>query len=505
MKKWSVQKVSCRIGRCYYIRIMNRYLPQVISSLVCLILFWIFRNDPIFGDAIASTYQAANHIYECNLSSIFYPTYADPGHPTLYAWMLAFFWSIFGKSLMVSHAYAIAWMLLIMYMVLAISKTINHPKAPYLILAFVTSFATFLSLSAAVINTTALMFFVLLAVYALLNKNNILLLLAMCAMVCTHLQGTFFVAALFCTLLWHRYSQQQLQYFIRSELSLFLLPAAIFSLWLFMHQQHTGWWLKSPHYADTHTAKSITTFFKSQLLIIWRILDYGMFAIHIFAIWAIIKGQAHKLLSKLYISFWVVNALLMGVFLQNTIGHRYFFAQHILGIVIATAYLISLKQPIQWRVFGLILACVISGNFWVYPGKTIGDATLAYRNYFKIEQQLLSEYTDSISFYSYTPIGNPPSHKYLQNIGLATARIPEAENVNHLSAIIQSNLNAEFTDSLIIYLQNNWYGKTYSQGAIYANVYLNPAFFDVSPANSQLRQPSWIELRIHKIKKYLKQ
>jgi hypothetical protein len=483
---------------------MMRYLPYLFAAFFQGILLYVFSSDPFFGDAISSTFQAANNIYDANLTTLFYPLDKDPGHPTLYAWLLAFTWKYFGQTLFVSHAFASAWMLCLSCLAIKIyQKLLPAPQTGFaLILLF--SFSTFLSLSALMLNTTALMFFALLVVYGFVSERKVLIAIGMVLMVSVHLQGTFFVAAFFFAQLFMSWKKHQLVYFLRNEIWLYFLPFTVFCLWLYLHLNHTGWALQSPHYEDTHTQKTIITFLKSQLLIVWRVIDYGMLPIHVLAIFAIVKRKADPLLSVLYISLYVVNALLMGIFLQHTIGHRYFFLQHILGIVLCVQFVFGFQTHRKYFIATMVWLFVVAGNWLFYPGKTIGDATLAYRNYFDIEKQIRNEFGDSLVFYSYAPIGNPSKSKYLDAPQvLNVQRIPD-ENWDNLQAILVSNVNAEFNQKDILFLKENWYGHTFEKGPVFVTVFLNPKYSSKTVSSSKHRQPGELEKWVIKLKTIIK-
>jgi hypothetical protein len=194
----------------------------------------------------------------------------------------------------------------------------------------------------------------------------------------------------------------------------------------------------------------------------------------------------------------------MGIFLQHTIGHRYFFLQHILGIMLCVQFVFGISSPRKYFIATMILLMTVAGNWLYYPGKTIGDATLAYRNYFDIEKQIRNEFGDTIVFYSYAPIGNSSQSKYLVAPPvLNVQRIPE-ENLDNLQAILVSNLNAEFREKDIRFLEQNWYGHTFEKGPVFATVFLNPKYSSKTVSSSKLRQPAELEKWVIKLKSIIK-
>src|SRR5690606_25692636 len=109
-------------------------------------------------------------------------------------------------------------------------------------------------------------------------------------------------------------------------------------------------------------------------------------------------------------------------------------------------------------------------NFLYYPGKTIGDATLAYRNYFGLEKNIRQDFGDTMHFYSLGPVAKTAETKWLHPDGLNVSAITSS-HIDHLPAILQSNVIAVFPPEMQDQLEKNWYGKSYEKGAVYVNVF----------------------------------
>jgi hypothetical protein len=262
-------------------------------------------------------------------------------------------------------------------------------------------------------------------------------------------------------------------------------------VWLFLHHQHTGWFMVSPQYSDHQKLNTWREVLKAIVLIDWRLADYGMFSVYLVLVWiAITRKQERSVLygwMVLLIPCW----LLMAVWLNHTIGHRYFLAYALLAILLAVQY-ISTFKPIASKIwYGIMLVSLVWGNFWIYPGKTLGDATLAYRGYFTIEQQL-HDSLGTTALYSYAPIAHSRMLRHLRFKGIVTERLTDSTNWDSVPVVLQSNINAEFTDSQKTYLQQHFTGQTFESGDVYVNVFFNPVYYpEVKP---NLRKPSPAEL-----------
>jgi hypothetical protein len=270
----------------------------------------------------------------------------------------------------------------------------------------------------------------------------------------------------------------------------YTLPVIVFTTWLFVHYHHAGWLLVSPQYNDVKNLNTIGEYIKAMMLIIWRLLDYGMLPVYLVLGFGFFKQkQSRKELLQLLILI-VPCCLAIAIFLSNTIGHRYFMAFGMLAILVAVAVVSQLKPAVQNGLFILLFTSLVAGNFLYYPGKTIGDATLAYRSFFPINKSIQQQYGNTV-FFSHAPIANPAELMYLQAQGFWCKRLND-QPLEDIPAIVQSNINAEFSQDEIHYLTQNWFGRSYENGAVYATVFFNPKFYkQTEPSN--FRQPSTVE------------
>ncbi|MES2558472.1 MAG: hypothetical protein V4590_01940 [Bacteroidota bacterium] len=467
--------------------------------LLQLCLWVVVKYDPFFGDSIASTSKAALAIYDSGFQTVFYPEAIDPGHPTLYPLLMALCWSIAGPYLWVSHLVSVCCMLFLLW---SLRKCcMLFVPLPFANIAVLLSccFATTISMSAMMLNTTLLMAFCLMVIYALVTEKRRLFMVVASAMMLVHLQAAYFLLALAAADCWItiRQDKQTIGYWIKIIWLKYTLPFAVFMVWLWMHYQHTGWLLHSPNYSDSASVKGVGSFVKSLVLIAWRLVDYGMLPVHCITAIALFRKKVNNKLAAVFCILLLVTSVIMAFTLEHTIGHRYFLVFQLLSIGIAVSYLAQLKSASFIISICLVLIGLVAGNFLSYPGKTLGDATLAYRSYFAIEKQLEQEH-GNMEMYSYAPIANPPRSKWLTEGGLPISRIV-ADSLNSYPVILQSNVNAEFASEQRMYLEKNWYGKSYERGAVYVNIFLNPKYYQ-KPEGWVLRKPSWIEQQVTDVK-----
>lgn len=477
----------------------TKYFFLIIVAIHAIV-FAVVKDDPFFGDAIASTSKAALTIHDSGFHTIFYPETVDPGHPTLFPLLMALCWQLGGLSLWVSHLVSIASMLLMLWSLRKCCLLFVPLPQANLIVLLSCCFATTLSMSAMMLNTTLLMSFCLLAVYALLAEQKWLFVFVASWMMLTHLQSAYFLTALFVADCWIgiKLYRQTIAFWIKTSWIKYTVPFLVFMGWLLIHYSHTGWFIHSPNYSDAQSLKGLGTFVKGLVIILWRLVDYGMLPVHCITVVALWRNKVNKKLAVVFCILLLVTSLIMAVTLEHTIGHRYFLVFQLLSIAIAVHYLFQLQKKYLFAGIGLISVSLIAGNFLYYPGKTLGDATLAYRNYFTVEKQLEIDFPTPDTLYSYAPIANPIRSRYLSEKGLTVLRI-RTDSLHLYPIVLQSNVNAEFSAEQRKYLEANWYGKSYESGAVYATVFLNPVFYP-KQENWLLREPSWIEQQISDLK-----
>lgn len=464
----------------------------IIPVIFFVRLFFTVKNDPFFGDAVASTSRCVNNIYDHNLLTVFYPTDADPAHPTLYSWLMALCWKIFGQSLFVSHLYGMIWLMLLVFVFRKLAKlflenetTVNQATLLLLVMP------VFLAQGAMMLNTVAVMTFFLAAIYGLFTQNNKWFLSATILMMLSHMQAPFFLLALAATDFILNINEQKFIDWIKQRFVFYAIPFLVLLSWLTLHYVHTGWLFLSPNYSDADSLNGISQFVKSLLIMAWRLIDFGMLPFYLVFVFLFFKKIGNRKLHIAWLSLSLIICVSMAIFLSKTIGHRYFLALGMLMIILVMNGIQYFETRKKNLLYVVLFCSLVAGNFLYYPGKNLGDGTLAYRSYFSIYDNIKNDFNDTTVFYSYTPIAVSSQFTYLNNYGLKFERI-NGRVLSDLPVVLQSNLNAEFSEDDKKYLKNNFYGKSYESHSVYVNVFLNPKFY-AKPEGWKLRETSAFE------------
>jgi hypothetical protein len=192
----------------------------------------------------------------------------------------------------------------------------------------------------------------------------------------------------------------------------------------------------------------------------------------------------------------------MAVFMSKSIAHRYFLPFHIPMLVVLVQGWSQWTYRYKNMVLALVAAIGVSGNFWVYPGKCIGDGTLAYRSYFTIARQVAQQFPAD-TFYTYAPLAANTRFTTLNQSPYPHTAELYSQSLANVPAVLQSNCNCEFTREQLDSLQQ-WKGLSFEQGAVYANVLFNPTGSKPIDPTWKMRQPTGVELWMENVKHQLK-
>jgi hypothetical protein len=440
---------------------LKNIFTVVVSIGLPLLYFLLCRNDPIHGDGISTVARASFHMYEMGWDHFFYPVKQDPGHPTLYPYLLAGLWRLWGgPNLVLAHFWNVLFGIGVLLQIKRLCRTNNS----FVTVILVGISPLFVAQSMMVLTHLALTFFFLGCWEAFRRKKYLQTGIWASLMVLTHLEGVFLLMALAWVYLtdWLTENKRISYLFFKNGILIFALPSLCLGVWLIAHYIHTGWWVSAPEYAAHRSLASFGGLVYNFALIAWRLVDYGygIFYIGFIGILWNKRGQVVHYLrndseSRRLLILILILSLLIAVFLSGSIAHRYFLPVQLLVIVYFGEKVVRLSHR-----KGIILTLIVPmialgiGNFFYYPFKCIGDANIVYRNYFALEKEIHARYPN-IAWGTYAPLSNPSIHRYLDaHTGLKTYRLYEAR-FDTCKHILSSNLTCEFTasqkDSLIRY------------------------------------------------------
>ncbi len=411
----------------------------------------------------------------------------DSGHPPTFGLYLAALWSLFGKSLVVSHFAMLPFLFGILFFLWQIGKLIaGERNAVFLVLLGIAD-PTLAAQGILISPDIVLACFFLMAVYAIFEDQKLLKTLALLGLALISMRGMMTVAALFLfeIAIQHKNQIPFLQKWWAIALPYF--PAGLFGIvFLSWHYIQTGWIGYHPDspWAPSFDGVGIVGFIKNIAVLGWRLLDFGRIFLWLFLIFVLFRRSAVQF-SRRHPSIPLLFKLLFACFLaltptllmyQALSAHRYLLPIYLSLSILAFALLFTTFQERKTAVFYTLLMVLglASGNFWVYPDKIAQgwDASLAHLPYYKVRSDMLA-YLQQQSI-PLEAIGTAfPEIGALQFRDLSDRLEGFAEkDLVAQPYILYSNIMNDFSDEEIDQLKQHWTPlKTYARHGIFMTLY----------------------------------
>lgn len=373
---------------------INIWKQPLVWYVLLLALFVHHIEDlPFFWDSIQLASKQAHFFYGRQMRWGLLPQEIDSGHPPLTGYYLAFCWSIFGKTLAVSHWAMFPFLFGALVFLRRIAIGLAGEKLSWFLIPLVFLDPVFSTQATLVSPDIILVFFFLRALADLLDKNlNWLTAIALTGLCLVSMRGMMTAAALCIYCFWLNrhaaaFALKHLVYFIPG-----FCAAAAFLGWHWIESGWLGFHPDSP-WSTAFQAVDARGIARNAVIVAWRNLDLGRcFEWLLLLVLCVKGGKAPP--KTLYL--WVSLLLLLSwsaLRFQNLSAHRYF-----LPVFVAFHLLIfHWIQALPWATFKkkwlLAVLCLgmASGHFWVYPMGTSNDwdCTWAHLPYHGLRQNLL--------------------------------------------------------------------------------------------------------------------
>lgn len=372
--------------------------------LVFLFLVLANLNTPFFWDTVTQASRWGNWFYEQKLSTLFLPAEIDAGHPPFFAYLLAICWTVFGKSLWVSHLMMLPFVLGIVWQIIRLIRYLFADIPHFWMLLFILSDATLLAQCTMVSPDIVLCFSGLLTLNACLNRSSKMFVLGTSLSVLVSIRGLFLILSFGLFILLNSILTQRDKNRNWKESLILILPSILIAgIYYTMHYVYTGWWISAPSeaWSEHRSLASFSGIIRNIGILGWRILDFGRVGIWLVLLLALIqlRFKIINTTSKVFpiLLFSLVFILVHGgifVLLNNPIGHRYLLLFFLLLSVLTLYYL----QEGSWNkklLKGILLFVFIfqlGGNLWIYPREIAQgwDASLAHLPFFDLRAKMIN-------------------------------------------------------------------------------------------------------------------
>jgi hypothetical protein len=443
-------------------------------SIISLIFILLCSGNIFFWDTVQLGSRHAYFYYENNLKLAFLPNHIDSGHIPTFGYLLALLWTVFGKTLLVSHLYIYPFVVGIIWQLIQILK--KYISSKYIFWSILLLFAdtTFLSQISLVSPDIPLLFFFLLAINSILKNNRILLSTAIASLFLISMRGMILSVPLFLfdtylnTKIDKRYVKNYILQLIKNGLH--YIPAAIiFITFNYLHFKSKGWfgYHENSPWAIFFQRVELQEAIKNFFIFGWRIVDFGrifiwlglFIALFFIPLKQLLKEKKSKQITLLFILIISVLSIPAIIYLDLK-GHRYFMPIYI-SFSLVFCYFVFEKvknKSAQKLIYTFTLVGLISGSFWVYPKHVSQgwDSTLAHLPYYNLRKKMVT-YIEKNNI-QYHEVGSDFPDSYEDRFLTLSDKswlFPEKDLTQH-QYILYANVCNEFTDDELLELKTNW-------------------------------------------------
>jgi hypothetical protein len=369
------------------------------------------QGDPFFWDTVQLASKHAHFFYENGMRWLPLPIEIDSGHPPLLGYYLGGLWTIFGKSLVVSHWAMAPFLALLVYLPFQIAKAVGQEKWAWLLMVLLWADPVLLGQSALVSPDILVAAGFLSVVWGWKAARRSWVVVGALLLCSSSMRGMMTCAALGLWVTLELYFRQaDRKELLRSWIP--FLPGAILGIsFLIWHYETTGW---IGHFEGSTWAAAFERvdgrgFLRNILIVGWRWVDFGRIAE-----WGLVAFLFFRAKRLGKAEWWLLVGCLV-LFLSpsafiyaNLSAHRYFLPLFMAFHLAVWSTILEqnwLEKTKRWLGYGIGFV-LITGNLWIYP-KGISmdwDATLAQRSYHPLREEAL-RYLDSLEI-DYSKVGS---------------------------------------------------------------------------------------------------
>ncbi len=375
---------------------LHSMLKYPLALILCVLFCFSIEQDPFFWDSVQLGSKHAHFFYENGLQFLPLPELIDSGHPPFFGYYLACAWTLFGKTLIVSHWAMLPFLWLSVCLLFQIGAQLGQSQWAYYLVPIVLLDPVVLGQHLMISPDVWIICWFLMAVYGVISQQKYLVVLGILGLCLTSMRGMMTAGALCLPVLWM--SVQHKSY--RSIFVAFFPGFAAGLGFLGWHWVQTGWigFHENSPWATAFQAADLGGMIKNIAVIGWRWLDFG----RVFE-WLLIGGIIWRLgfrvKDKKKENSYLFPALAcLVIFLsysairyQNLSAHRYFLPIFLMFHLWVFERIANLNVSVKARQY-LFIALIIglgTGNLWRYPtGIAMGwDSTAAHLPYHRLRAE----------------------------------------------------------------------------------------------------------------------
>jgi hypothetical protein len=368
-------------------------------SYGCIFLFsacwvWAVSGLPFFWDSVQLGSLHARFFYDHQLVWQALPGEIDSGHPPLLGYYLAWVWTWAGDSLWVSHWAMLPFVALLFAGIFTLGCHLSGLTTGWTLFLLCLADPVTAGQLTLIGPDLLLMGGFVWVLYGQLRGCKWVVAAAGMLLILSGMRGMMMGVALsIYAVFLHYHRSHSWRYTLNRVLP--LAPAFLIALIFFWwHYDAVGW---VGYHADSTWAPAfervgLADGCRNILVLVWRWLDFGRWALLIFVgawLWKFRLSLPYQWVVLLLIVLFCSS--ISALIYKNLSAHRYFMPAFFCLSLLTSHALVSLRG---WRRYGIQMSLIFSlatGNLWVYPtGVAMGwDATLAYLPYHKLRYDAL--------------------------------------------------------------------------------------------------------------------
>jgi len=448
-----------------------------------------------FWDNITCLSLTSTFFYENKLQTLIYSGWLDNGDPHIIPYLQAIIWSLFGKSLLVSHLMFLPIVIGAVFQIILLCKKTLAPtlsNSDFIVFLF----GCLLVLADPSVLTQLLLlgidlwviFFAIYAINQMLSDKKAGLSFAFIGLCLTNKRGMIIAATLMIAYVIKIFLLEKRPLSVK-EFAKVILPTLpgclVVFVYLFFRFYYHGWvfshpdsaWAGTSHLVDFHG------FIHNLATFIWRNLDFGRIGLWIAVLFMFVKFGYKRLFNPKTRFLWLCYFLLQFSFacvtltITNPFGARYFVIQFILFAIITIKLLFDLFDEKRAKIISSLLIVVsVTGNLWLYPEKISQnwDGTLKHLPFYSLREECFNYMEKHNITYEQTASGFClyGDQRYIDLMG--KGRIISSTLTDDTKFFLYSNIS-NLDDELIDELNNPeiWTNiKTFERGGVFIHLLL---------------------------------
>ncbi len=411
-----------------------RSYENIFFYLLAFLLVFFSRDNFFFWDTIQFASLHPHYYIENDFQAILLPEKLDSGHPPFFGIYIAICWSIFGKSLFVSHFAMLPALLGIVYFLNKIGSHFLGIQYGFLLCLLLFCDPVFLGQSVLVSPDVYLMLFFLMSFAGILKNRSIFIVLGMLGLALISMRGMMCILLLFLFQFYKIFfiEKEKISFKTLFSKGISYIPGGLAGVsFLAYHYIETGWigYHEGSSWAESFEQTGFKGSIKNIAILGWRTLDFGRVFLFILLLFVAFKKRfkiksGFQQMKEIHVLLLLAILILTPsmIFHKGLLAHRYLWP---ILFIINLIFLMGLQHMLTvsnvWfkrlAVAGALL--LFTGNFWIYPAQIAQgwDATLAHWPYYELRNQMI-KYIDENDI-PYDQIGSSfPNLGTFENIDL---------------------------------------------------------------------------------------